>query len=141
MPKVIDATVKERFIELRANGVPYSEIEKELGVSKPTLMKYAKEFELEISNLHALQMQSLFDQHYVTKEKRVQLLGEELNRLEEEIQKREYSEMSLKELVELKLKYADKLKGEEVPLMLQDKADLEDSLDDLISKNYVTWKA
>jgi len=42
---------KQKFIELRAEGLSYDKISKEIAVSKPTLMKWEKEFSQEIKEL------------------------------------------------------------------------------------------
>jgi transposase len=42
MTKVTKIDQKEQFIELRAKGVSYDEIAKEIGVSKPTLIKWGR---------------------------------------------------------------------------------------------------
>ncbi|MGG0848815.1 hypothetical protein [Peribacillus simplex] len=50
--------------------------------------------------------------------------------------------MSLEKLVELKLKYADKLKAEEIEIKLKEKGSLNDQLDELLNKSaYIEWKA
>lgn len=135
MTQVTKIDQKERFVELRAKGVSYDDIVKEIGVSKPTLIKWGRELELEISNLKALEWEALQEKHFVSKTKRVELYGEELSRLNQEIGNRDYSEMPLEKLLELKLKYADKLKQEETEIRLKEKGTFEDSLasfDDVI---------
>ena len=39
---------KERFIRLRAQGVPYNEIEKELGITKKTLIEWERKLREDI---------------------------------------------------------------------------------------------
>ncbi|MBT2601832.1 hypothetical protein ABWK46_13160 [Peribacillus frigoritolerans] len=50
MTKVTKLDQKAQFIELRAKEVPYEKIAQELEVSKPTLIKWGRELETEISN-------------------------------------------------------------------------------------------
>lgn len=57
MAKVNSIDVKQKFVELRAEGRPYSEISKELNVSKPTLTEWAKNMETEIANLKAVHLE------------------------------------------------------------------------------------
>lgn len=85
MNKVTKMDQKERFIELRAKEVPYEIIAKELGISNPTLLKWGKEFEVEISNLWALELQFSQDEFFVSKTKRIGLFGEQLTRLKERV--------------------------------------------------------
>jgi transposase len=44
---------KEQFIQLRAQGVSYSNISKEIGKSKQTLIDWGKELEEQIRHLKA----------------------------------------------------------------------------------------
>jgi hypothetical protein len=142
MTKVTKMDQKQQFVELRAKGVPYDRIVEDMGVSKPTLIKWGRELELEICNRKALEWEVIQEKYYVSKVKRVELFGEELTRLNGEIERREYSEMSLKELVELKLKYAEKLKQEETEITLKEKGSIDDSLEILLNKSsYIEWKA
>ncbi|USK58392.1 hypothetical protein [Peribacillus asahii] len=100
------------------------------------------ELELEISNHKALEWEALQEKNFVSKAKRVELYGEELAAINEEIAKRNYSELSLEKLLELKLKYAEKLKAEEIEIKLKEKSSLDDQLDELLNKSaYVEWKA
>jgi len=43
--------VKQKFIELRASGLSFDKISKELDTSKVTLMKWEKEFSQEIKQI------------------------------------------------------------------------------------------
>jgi transposase len=47
---------KEQFIQLRAQGVSYSNISKKIGKSKQTLIDWGKELEEEIRNLKAIEL-------------------------------------------------------------------------------------
>jgi hypothetical protein len=140
LSKVTKLDQKERFVELRAKGVPYERIVEEIGVSKPTLIKWGREMELEISNRKALELEVIQEKYYVSKVKRIELFGEELNRLNEEITKREYSEMGLKELLDMKVKIVASLKQEETDIYLTEKGTLEDCLEDLVSHSLIKWK-
>ena len=42
---------KEKFIELRALGLSFDKISLEIGVSKPTLIKWNRECSKEVANL------------------------------------------------------------------------------------------
>ena len=63
---------KERFIELRAKEEPYERIAKELGISKPTLIKWGKELKIEVGNRRALELELLQEKYYVSKRKRIE---------------------------------------------------------------------
>jgi hypothetical protein len=93
-----EVKVKEDFIRLRAEGYSFDSISKKINVSKPTLIKWQKEFEREIGNLTYLNLQSLIEQYRMTKEHSIEFLVTELKRINEAIGKRSYDELSLKEL-------------------------------------------
>jgi len=46
-----EQTVKERFLALRAQGLSFEKIARQLKVSKQTLINWSREFRYEISNL------------------------------------------------------------------------------------------
>lgn len=133
---------KDRFIELRAKGVPYSEIEQEIGVSKPTLIKWGKEMRLEISNRHVLELEVLQEKYFVSKKKRIELFGEHLIRLQEELTKRDLSEIPTEKLYDMTMKTIASLKHEETEITLREKKSLDDSLTELLEdSSYSEWKA
>jgi hypothetical protein len=95
---------------------------------------------LEISNRKAMEWEALQEKHFVSKAKRVELYGEELSRLNEEAAKRDYSELPLEKLLELKIKFADRLKQEETEIRLKQKGTFDDTLANL-DEVIVGWKA
>jgi hypothetical protein len=142
LPKVIDSTVQDRFIELRAKGVPYERIAEELNVSKPTLIKWGRELEVEVANAKALERQATMERYFVSWEKRVELLGGNVETLIEELEKRDLSEIPTDKLLDLLLKYIDKLKAEEVKTYLQANQSMDESLSNMLNKGeMVKWKA
>ena len=50
-----DTAQKEKFIQLRAKGLSFDKISKEINTSKPTLLKWSEELEGEIANLAYLE--------------------------------------------------------------------------------------
>jgi transcriptional regulator with XRE-family HTH domain len=54
-----DQSVKEEFLKLRAKGWSFNRIAKQLGVSKPTLLAWSRDFALEIRNQKALEHENL----------------------------------------------------------------------------------
>lgn len=140
MTKVATTDQQDRFIELRAKGVPYSEIEKEIGVSKPTLIKWGKELQLDIGNRKALEWEYLQEKYFVSKKKRLEILGEQLLNVKEELAKRDLSEVSTEKLFDIQMKLTEKLKAEEVEIVFRKKSSMDDSLDDLLHNNYIEWK-
>lgn len=140
MTKVTKLDQKEQFIELRAKEVPYEEISKELGVSKPTLIKWGRELEMEICNRRALELELLQNKYFVSKTKRIELYGEQLSRFIEELAKRDYSEIPTEKLFDMTLKTIAGLKQEETEICLKEKGTFDDTIA-MLNDTYVEWKA
>lgn len=128
MPKTHTIDVKDQFIELRAKGNTFSSIAEQLDVSKPTLIEWAKEFQFDIENRKALEIEALQQKYFATWEQRLEFLGTEFEKINEEIQKRDYAEMSKKELYEVALKLQTQLKEMLVKPTLKIKLDSETAL-------------
>ena len=54
---------KEKFIEMRAQGISFAKISKESNVSKPILIEWNREFEKEIAHLQFLATEELLEQY------------------------------------------------------------------------------
>lgn len=131
------AEQKERFIELRAAGHSYAACAQQLGVSKPTLISWARELSLEIQNARALRLDELFERFAVAKARRVETFGKRLEAILAELDQRDLSEVKTEALLSLALKYGESLRDEYQPLALQGQlADLE-ILDLKVTK---TWQ-
>jgi hypothetical protein len=141
MVKVAKMDQKEQFIEMRAKEVPYEHIAKEMGISKPTLIKWGKELQLEISNRYALELELLQEKYFVSKKKRIELYGEELFRLNKELASRDLSEIPTEKLYDMKMKTIASLKQEETDIKLREKKTLDESLTELLDNSYSEWKA
>ncbi|MFE0301561.1 hypothetical protein [Priestia megaterium] len=140
MDKISKMDQKEKFIELRAREVPYEQISKRLQVSKPTLIKWGKELEVEVSNLRALELEVLHEKHYVSRKKRIEFFGEQMDKLNEELKKRSLSEIPTEKLIELQMKTMAILKQEETIITLKEKKSLEESIMESVDSSIVHWK-
>ena len=103
---------KERFIELRAKGWSFDKIAQELGKAKQTLIDWSKELEEEIANLKAIELEALYEKHYLLKENRLQVFGELLSKIKEEALSRDLSDVPTDKLLELLLKYGNQVNEE-----------------------------
>lgn len=56
-----------KFIELRAFGCIMLKISNEIGVSKPTLIKWLKKFENEIENTRSIEIESIKEKFNVSR--------------------------------------------------------------------------
>lgn len=111
-------TQKERFIESRAEGLSYDDIASQLGVSKPTLIGWAKELSVEIQNARAIRMDGLLQRFTVAKDKRVEAFGKRLQDIMSELDTRDLATVPTATLLSLALKYGEHLRAEDEPIML-----------------------
>lgn len=108
---------QERFIELRANNESYASIATKLGVSKTTLIKWARDYEYEIHNQRSLNLDALQEQFKVGKQYRIQMLGERLQKLQDEASSRDLSEVPTYKLFELIDRTVQALERQEAPFV------------------------
>jgi transposase len=106
--------IKSQFIELRAKGLSYAKIARKLNVSKSTVANWSQELEAEIASLKAIELESLYERYYLTKENRIKLLGDQLKEIRSELKKRDLDEVSTDKLIELELKIYQALMDEYV---------------------------
>ena len=103
---------KEKFIDLRAQGYSYDKIAKELNKAKQTLIEWNKELQGVIAERRAYELEALYEAYKITKEGRLRSLGETINKLREEIARRDLSEVPTEKLLDLLLKYSSQVKDE-----------------------------
>ena len=103
-----------RFIHLRAKGLSYAKIAKELRVSTSTLTNWNQDLQEEIAQVKAMELEALQEEYFILKEGRIRLLGGQLKTIQEEISGRDLSKVSTEKLMELQLRYFGELKTEYV---------------------------
>jgi len=103
---------KHTFIELRAQGYSFDKIAKELKISKVALLEWAKEFEDEIINLKALELEALYEKYYLLKENRINKFGILLNRIWEELETRDLKDIPTDKLLDMFNKFYAVVKEE-----------------------------
>lgn len=118
--------IKQRFIELRAQGWSYDKIAKELGKAKQTLVDWGKELEEEIANLKALELETLYETYYLSKETRLETFGKLLGKIKDEVLSRDLSEVPTDKLLELFLKYSNQAKEEITDPKFKTSAEIEE---------------
>ena len=106
--------VKSQFIELRAKGWSYLKIARKLKVSKNTLASWGNELDGDIASLRAVEMEALHEKYFMTKEARIQLLGEQLKEIKAELKRRGLEDVSTEKLLEMELKLYQALQAEYV---------------------------
>ena len=101
--------IKHKFIELRAKGLSFAKISKKIKISRQTLIDWNKDFENEIANLKAMELEELNYKYYLHRVARIESFGIILNRLKSELKERELTALGTDKLLELFLKYDIKL--------------------------------
>lgn len=94
---------------LRAEGSSYDKISEIMKVSKNTLMKLRHELQNEISNAYYFKIQNILEQYEITQKKRVEFLASQLDKIHKAIDKKDYDELSLVELNELRMKISNQI--------------------------------
>lgn len=112
---------KNRFVHLRAKGLSYAKIAKELKVSTSTLTNWNQELLEEIAKAKAMELEALQEEYFMLKEGRIRLLGGQLKTIQEEISGRDLSKVSTERLMELQLRYFGELKNEYVATAMENK--------------------
>jgi len=106
-----DTDKQKKFIELRAKNRSFQSISEEIGVSKTTLIKWSKEFDYEISNLHNLELEALLEDYQATREQRIEYLGKIQDKILTELEKRDLSTVNTDKLLDMLLKTSTKLEA------------------------------
>lgn len=86
-----DDATKQQFILLRAQGYSFDRIAKEISVSKPTLMKWEGELMGQISEARFERYIALADEFQLVKQERIKRLAKQLQKVEEELNKRTFA--------------------------------------------------
>jgi len=107
-----DNKVKEKFIQLRAEGLSYDRISQELDTSKPILLKWSKEFENEISEAKYIEFEAMLEKYKMLKAQRVRRYGEQLEKLREALKESELKDVPVTKLLDMALQLENKIKYE-----------------------------
>lgn len=132
---------KEKFIELRAQGKSFNAIAEEMQIAKNTLISWSKEFEMEISNMKAMEMDALQEQYFISKKRRLEVLGERITALKTELEQRELKDIPTKDLYAIFLRYVEMAAAEEVPVKLQKECEPDEDLLKTLMKPTKSWAA
>ena len=92
---------KEKFIEMRAQGISFTKISKEINVSKPILIEWNREFEKEIAHRQFLATEELLERYDLMRMARLERFTTLLNSALSELKKRNFELLSSKELLDL----------------------------------------
>ncbi|MCA9469820.1 MAG: hypothetical protein KC643_30850 [Nitrospira sp.] len=140
-----DQEVQQKFVELRGQGWSFDRIAQELNVSKPTLIGWARKYKVEINNLRSLALDALNEQFALTIHKRLEILGELLERLKAEAMVRDLSSIPTHKAFDLIMKISEIIKAENPQIQFQKEEEF-NKLEELIKneesgKRTVSWEA
>ena len=93
---------QERFVELRARGLSFEKIALEMGVSKPTLIKWAGELHKEIATAEYVDLQALLEQHRLNRRAKIEETALQLEKVIKAIEGKDLTGESLKDLLSMK---------------------------------------
>lgn len=108
------AELKKEYLRLRAEGKSYSAIAEQLHISKATCTKWERELKDQIDELKRAELAELCESYSMTKEARIRRLGDTLDKINEAVDKADFSAVDPAKLLDYKLKYMEALKGEYV---------------------------
>lgn len=130
--------IKQRFIELRAEGKSFQTISKELGIAVGTCSKWEHELAREIGILKSEALNNLYNSYHMTKEARIKNLGDTLSNIDTALEEADLKELAPDKLLDYKLRYADALKKEYTPqskpIERVDATNIVDAMGDLLKR-------
>lgn len=112
---VTETDKRAKFIEYMARGYSRRAVAKEIHINKDTACKWAKELDKEITEVKRDLLSDAYAQYGLSKASRIGRLGNTINRIDEELSKRDLSEVSTDKLLDLRLKYDTALANEPEP--------------------------
>ena len=107
--------LKDKYVELRAEGITIQKAAEKLGIAKNTAGSWDKSLKSRIADLENIRLQELQQKYLMTAEKRIVLLGEKLLATTEELSKRDLSDISTPKLLDMQIKYSNLLQAEYIP--------------------------
>jgi hypothetical protein len=93
--------MRQKFVERRAQGWSLVHIASELGVAKSTLIEWSRRLRFEIQNQCALELDDLQNRLLGPRQHRASALAEQLAAIENELRKRDLSQVSTPRLYSL----------------------------------------
>lgn len=107
-----DRDTENRIIELRARGKSYSTIASKLKIGKQTALDVCKKYKAQIATLQALELEQLYEKQRITSQERITAIASLMQRVREEIDRRDLTQVPTEKLIDLYLKQASTLKEE-----------------------------
>lgn len=133
---MISQEAKERFIELRAEGLSFDTIGQQLDISKPTLIKMSRELSAKIEQLKYINLEAIAERYKAMKAGRLESIGRLLEKIDSAIEAVDFSRVPAEKLIELRLRLTDKMKAELSESFKVEKGALTELLDSDSSRDF-----
>jgi len=135
---MIDQSVKEQFVELRAQGVSFASISTRLNVSKGTLVAWSKDMKDELGNMRQIQLEAMREKYRMGSERRMELFAKQLEAVEGELATRPLNTVPTEKLFDMLVKLGHELNVTDAPLTFKERPK-EFVLDDIAPMS--VWEA
>jgi len=122
---------KDKFLQLRAEGVSYEKISKMIKVSKPTLIEWGKSNTNVIEKLKAIRYEQILEKYKVTRENRIERIAKELQTVWKKYDEKDYKDLSKKDLLMIIDRLEKRLREETEDILNPKKKDNEEVDEDI----------
>ena len=106
------AEIKREYVRLRAEGMSQSAVAEKLHISKSTCSKWDQDLAGQIDEYKRAQLHELCESYGMGKEARIKNLGETLKKINDALERADFSDMDPAKLLDFKLKYTGALREE-----------------------------
>jgi transposase len=96
-----DQETQDRFVFMRSQGKTFDDISQQLGVSTGCLINWSRKYRFQIQNFRAIELENLRSKLISTSEARARALSEELQRVQQELKKRNLADIPTARLYSL----------------------------------------
>lgn len=107
---------KLKFIAMRANGDSLARIAEELGVCTKTCSNWEEKMKKEIEEQRARNVEELSEAYSIQRDARIRRLSNVLERIDNELENKDFSKMPVESLLKMKLRYEAELSKDNVSL-------------------------
>jgi hypothetical protein len=91
----------DRFILFRSQGMSFNDISVNLGVAPSTLVLWSRQHRLQIANLRSMNLEQLQQKYLKNYADQINVLGQQLKSVEEELKKRSLADLPTTKLINL----------------------------------------
>jgi len=98
-----------KFIQFRAQGFSFDKIAKKLKIARRTLINWSNKYAIEIANLRSERLEALREEYCLSVEAKVRMWGQAVNRITEEIARRNLRNVTTDKLLDMLVKAQSKL--------------------------------